>query len=62
MNAPADKILLRVKTAAEMLDVSKSQVYNLINAGALRSVKVGKSIRIPAQAVREMATGGAQPA
>jgi excisionase family DNA binding protein len=58
MNAPADKLLYRVKTAAEMLDVSRSQIYNLVNDGALRAVKVGKSIRIPAEAVREMARGG----
>jgi excisionase family DNA binding protein len=62
MNAPADKLLYRVKTAAEMLDVSKSQIYNLVNDGALRSVKVGKSIRIPAEAVREMARSGGQTA
>jgi excisionase family DNA binding protein len=51
------KILLRVSTAADMLDVSRTQVYNLINVGVLRAVKVGKSIRIPMAAVQELAQG-----
>ncbi|MGD1096440.1 MAG: helix-turn-helix domain-containing protein [Bryobacteraceae bacterium] len=56
--APVDRLLVRVKTAAEVLDVSRSQIYNLVNDGTLRAVRVGKSIRIPADALREMAKGG----
>ena len=55
---PTDKLLFKVKTAAQMLDISRSQIYNLVNAGVLRAVRVGKSIRIPAEALREVAAGG----
>jgi excisionase family DNA binding protein len=57
---PAVKLLLKVKTAAEMLDLSRSQIYNLVNTGVLRAVRVGKSIRIPVEAVRDMATNGCE--
>lgn len=48
-----DKLLLRVRTAANQLDVSLSQAYNLINSGELPAVRISKSIRIPVQALNE---------
>jgi excisionase family DNA binding protein len=39
--------LLRVHRAAKILDVSISQVYNLINRGDLQAIRVGRSIRVP---------------
>jgi excisionase family DNA binding protein len=54
-----ERILLRVKAAAQKLDISVSQAYNLINRGELESVRVGQSIRVPARALeRILATGG----
>lgn len=40
------KRLLKVSTAAEMLDVSRAHLYNLINSGVLPVVRLGRSVRI----------------
>jgi excisionase family DNA binding protein len=45
--APAqDAIAVRPAKAAEMLDVSRATIYNLIAQGELRSFRVGQSRRI----------------
>jgi len=59
---PEDRVLLRVKAAAEKLDISISQSYNLINRGELESVRVGRAIRIPARAIDKIANGGGRAA
>lgn len=56
------RILLRVKAAAQKLDISVSQAYNLINRGELLSVKVGRSIRIPARELVRILEGGSRTA
>jgi len=40
--------------AAEALRVSRAHIYHLIERGQLRSVKFGKSRRIPADALAEL--------
>ena len=57
-----NRILFRVKAAAENLDISVSQAYNLINSGELESVRVGRAIRIPARAIDKIAAGIREPA
>lgn len=47
------RVLYRVGDAAELLSVSKSRVYELIRSGQLRSVKVGKTHRVPARSLDE---------
>lgn len=59
MNSEHDRLLYRVKTAAYMLDVSRSQMYTLINSGLVHTVKVGNSIRIPAEELRKIGAAGA---
>jgi excisionase family DNA binding protein len=44
-------LLYRVEDAAELLDLSRTKVYELCASGQLTSVKIGKSRRIPAQAL-----------
>ncbi|MEV6491497.1 helix-turn-helix domain-containing protein [Actinoplanes sp. NPDC051633] len=46
--------LLRVEDAAKLLNIGRSAVYDLIRSGRLRSVKIGKSRRIPREAVDEV--------
>lgn len=48
-----DKILLTPEEAAEALNISRSKLYELLQAKALRSVKIGKARRIPTEAVHE---------
>jgi excisionase family DNA binding protein len=45
--------LIRVEEAAKLLNIGRSAVYDLIRSGRLRSVKIGKSRRIPREAVDE---------
>ncbi len=49
-----ERILLNVEEAAEVLGVGKSTVYDLIRMRLLRSVRIGKSRRVPVEACREL--------
>lgn len=46
MNAN-EKLLLRVSEAAEVLGISRSHCYELIQAGKLPTIRLGASVRIP---------------
>ncbi len=48
-----ERLLLRPEEAAAALGLSRSRVYELIAAGQVPSVTVGKSRRVPAAAHRE---------
>jgi excisionase family DNA binding protein len=45
------KLLLTVESAAEMLGVSRSVLYQMIGSEEIESVKIGRSRRIPVIAV-----------
>jgi excisionase family DNA binding protein len=47
-----DRLLLRVGEAAETLGMGRSTVYELIAAGVLPAVKVGKSLRVPIEQLK----------
>jgi excisionase family DNA binding protein len=46
-----DKLLLTPEEAAERLSVGRSRIFELISSGRLRSVRIGASRRIPADAL-----------
>lgn len=46
--------LLKVPEVAALLRVSNMTVYRQINSGELPCVKVGRSFRVPRQAVRDI--------
>jgi len=48
---PVMPLLVTVNQAAELLGIGRSTVYELIEAGALKSVKRGASRRIPLKAI-----------
>jgi excisionase family DNA binding protein len=48
-----DTRLLSPVRVAERLDISRSQVYNLIDLGRLRTVRIGRSVRIPLRSIFE---------
>jgi excisionase family DNA binding protein len=54
---PADgsnnPVLLRVEEAAQRLGVSRAQMYRLIAAGEVASVKIGSSRRVPTRCLDE---------
>ena len=49
--------LQRVSDAAKFLGVSRSHIYSLMEQGELPYVKLGKSRRVPKQAVLNLAAG-----
>ena len=48
-----EKLLLTPEEAAFTLGIGRSQVYVLLRAGALGSVRIGGSRRIPVTAIQE---------
>lgn len=46
--------LLRPSRVARLLDLSRSAVYQKIAAGEIPAVRLGRSIRVPASAIREI--------
>lgn len=50
-------LLLTARQAAEMLNISDRQVYNLMYRGLLKSVKIGGSRRFHADELRRLASG-----
>jgi excisionase family DNA binding protein len=48
-----DKLLLTHEETAEVLGICRSKVYELLRAGAIESVRIGASRRIPVAAVTE---------
>jgi excisionase family DNA binding protein len=51
------RLLLRPEEVASALGIGRTRVFELMRVGELRSVKIGKSRRIPTDAVREYVAG-----
>jgi excisionase family DNA binding protein len=47
------RLLLRPEEAAQVLSISRTTLYGLLQSNAIRSVKVGGLRRIPAEALEE---------
>src|SRR5690242_7617185 len=47
------RALLNVDEACEVTQIGRSRLYLMLRSGELRSVHVGRSLRIPARGVRE---------
>lgn len=53
------KLLISPANAAQMLDVSRSKIYEMMRAGALGYVMVGSDRRIPTGELLRVAAEGA---
>ena len=42
----ADRRLLRIEQVAERLSVSRSMAWKIIDTGQLRSVRIGRAVRV----------------
>lgn len=51
------RVLLTVEDAARAMAVGRTTVYQLLAAGSLRSVKIGRARRIPIDAIRDYVAG-----
>jgi excisionase family DNA binding protein len=47
-----NKLLLRPNEAADAMGVSRSKAYALISSGAIPSIRIGGSVRVPVDALR----------
>lgn len=48
-----DKLLLRPAEAADMLGIGRSKMYAMLASGEIPSLQIGKSIRVPVDALRQ---------
>jgi excisionase family DNA binding protein len=48
-------MLLRIEEAAEVLALGRSKTYALVQAGVLPSIRLGRSVRVPAKALEAWA-------
>jgi excisionase family DNA binding protein len=53
--APVTPVLLTVEDAARALSLGRTKVYELLDAGLLRSVKIGRARRLPVDGLVEFA-------
>lgn len=50
-------LALRVEDLMPVLGIGRNTAYELVRSGQIRSIKVGKQIRIPKEALRECLSG-----
>lgn len=50
--------LLRVQRVAEVLDVAPITIWRWIRAGKVRTIRLGKAVRIPESELRRIASDG----
>ena len=48
-----DRLLLSVEDAAERLDIGRTMLYELISAGQIHTIHVGRLRKVPVEALRE---------
>jgi len=48
-----NRILLRPSEVAETLGICRTRAYELINSGIIPSLRLGKSLRVPAESLKE---------
>lgn len=50
-------LVLRVDDLMPVLDIGRNTAYELVRSGQIRSIRVGRKLRIPKQAVEDFLTG-----
>lgn len=49
--------LYRVRAAIDILGISKATFFRHVAAGKIRTVKIGRATRVPAESLREYVAG-----
>ena len=52
MNSTQKRLAVTVEEAAEMLSISRSGLYQMISSGEIPSFTIGRSRRVPVQALQ----------
>lgn len=50
---PASSSVIRVEDLTHILSISRNTAYDLVRSGKIRSVKIGRTYRIPRSAVED---------
>ena len=50
-------LVLRVEDLMSVLNIGRNAAYELVRSGQIRSVRIGRQIRIPKDAIREYLFG-----
>ena len=53
-------LVLRVEDLMPVLDIGRNTAYELVRSGQIRSVRVGRQIRVPKDAIQEYLFGAVQ--
>jgi len=48
-----ERLLLRAEEVQEALGLGRSKVYEMMATGVLPTVRIGRSVRVPADALRD---------
>jgi excisionase family DNA binding protein len=48
-----ERLLLRPMETAELIGISRTRVYQLISSGEIPSIRIGGSVRVPLDRLRE---------
>jgi excisionase family DNA binding protein len=48
-----EKLLYRIPEAVEVLAIGRSRFYELMNSGEIQTIRIGKSVRVTADALRQ---------
>ncbi len=62
MSTPSTLLAYTDADVAAMLDVSRRTVYRLRKSGRLRAIRIGRAVRVPADAIAEFFERNAIPA
>jgi excisionase family DNA binding protein len=49
-----EKVVASIREASEALSLSRSRIYELIDQGKLRRVKIGRRALIPVESIRQL--------
>lgn len=52
--APLEPISVRIRTAVQLTGISRSRIYELIAAGEIEAIKVGRSTLIPYRCLKRL--------
>lgn len=53
MNVETEKLLLRVSETQKLLSLSRSTIYAMVASGELPSVRIGRAVRVPVDALKQ---------
>lgn len=54
ISAPREKLAVSIPTAGEMLSIGRTSIYDLLNRGDLKSIKIGRRRLVLVDSIRQL--------